>query len=196
MKTSIPVTEIVYGAMGTADVQKANAKEFEMALQDYVMEDTKDMKNVTESYVYDMRDKLSDIYQEFVTDSERENFIAKLQEMEDWLYEDREDETRGVYISKIEELKKQGDLIKQQYKEYTERAEKKKFVNAKAEAFDRVCRPIITKPKPATPNTPSCQSPQRGEKQPLSEETPNAGNANATIGTSAGSEVPPVAKPI
>ncbi|KAH0652938.1 hypothetical protein KY285_030490 [Solanum tuberosum] len=74
-----------------------------MALQDHVMEDTKDRKNVTESYVYDMRDKLSD--------SERENFIAKLQEMKDWLYEDREDETRGVYISKIEELKKQGDLI-------------------------------------------------------------------------------------
>ncbi|WMV37803.1 hypothetical protein MTR67_031188 [Solanum verrucosum] len=111
MKTSIPVTEIVYGAMGTADVQKANAKEFEMALQDHVMEDTKDRKNVTESYAYDMGDKLSDIYQEFVTDSERENFIAKLQEMEDWLYKDREDETRGVYISKIEELKKQGDLI-------------------------------------------------------------------------------------
>ncbi|KAH0650321.1 hypothetical protein KY284_030233 [Solanum tuberosum] len=87
MKTSIPVTEIVYGAMGTADVQKANVKEFEMALQDHVMEDTKDRKNVTESYVYDIRDKLSDIYQEFVTDSERENFIAKLQEMEDWLYE-------------------------------------------------------------------------------------------------------------
>ncbi|KAH0655607.1 hypothetical protein KY285_030489 [Solanum tuberosum] len=75
-------------------------------------------------------------------------------------------------------------------------AEKKKFVNEKAEAFDRVCRPIITKPKPATPDTPSCQSPQRGEKQPPSEETPNAGNANATIGTSAGSEVPHAAKPI
>jgi hypothetical protein len=32
--------------------------------------------------------------------------IAKLQEVEDWLYEDGEDETKGVYISKLEELKK------------------------------------------------------------------------------------------
>ncbi|KAG5605331.1 hypothetical protein H5410_026823 [Solanum commersonii] len=97
--------------MATADVRKANAKEFEMALQDRVMEEKKDRKNVSESYACDMRDKLSDIYQEFVTDSEREKIIAKLQEMEDWLYEDREDETRGVYIAKLEKLKKHGDLI-------------------------------------------------------------------------------------
>ena len=32
--------------------------------------------------------------------------IAKLQEVEDWLYEDGEDETKGVYIAKLEELKK------------------------------------------------------------------------------------------
>lgn len=36
----------------------------------------------------------------------KEGFIAKLQEVEDWLYEDGEDETKGVYIAKLEELKK------------------------------------------------------------------------------------------
>lgn len=50
--------------------------------------------------------QLNDKYQEFITDSEREGFIAKLQEVEDWLYEDGEDETKGVYIAKLEELKK------------------------------------------------------------------------------------------
>jgi len=44
--------------------------------------------------------------QEFVTDSEREGFITKLQETEDWLYEDGEDESKGVYIAKLDELKK------------------------------------------------------------------------------------------
>lgn len=39
-------------------------------------------------------------------DSEREPLMAKLQEVEDWLYEDGEDETKGVYIAKLEELKK------------------------------------------------------------------------------------------
>ena len=50
--------------------------------------------------------QLHDKYQEFVTDSDREALIAKLQEVEDWLYEDGEDETKGVYIAKLEELKK------------------------------------------------------------------------------------------
>lgn len=50
--------------------------------------------------------QLHDKYQDFVTASERDEFSAKLQEVEDWLYEDGEDETKGVYVAKLEELKK------------------------------------------------------------------------------------------
>ncbi|KAL5576408.1 hypothetical protein UlMin_018107 [Ulmus minor] len=120
-KTNIPVAELVYGGLNPADVQKAVEKEFEMALQDRVMEETKDKKNAVESYVYDLRNKLNDKYYDFVTASEREEFLAKLQEVEDWLYEDGEDETKGVYIAKLEELKKQGDPIVERFKESIER---------------------------------------------------------------------------
>lgn len=58
-KTNVPVSEVVYGALAAADVQKAVEKEFEMALQDRVMEETKDKKNAVEAYVYDMRNKVS-----------------------------------------------------------------------------------------------------------------------------------------
>ncbi|XP_038713694.1 heat shock 70 kDa protein 15-like [Tripterygium wilfordii] len=229
-KTNIPVSEFIYGAMVPADVQKAVEKEFEMALQDRVMEETKDKKNAVEAYVYDMRNKLGDKYEEFVTDSLRQEFTAKLQEVEDWLYEEGEDETKGVYTAKLEELKKQGDPIEERYKEYTERgsvidqlvycinsyreaamsndpkfdhidlAEKQKVLNEcveaeawlrekkqqqdtlpkhaapvllsadvrkKAEAVDRFCRPIMTKPKPAKPATPEAPatSPPQGSEQ-------------------------------
>ncbi|XP_062089412.1 heat shock 70 kDa protein 14-like [Humulus lupulus] len=120
-KTNIPVVEFVYGGMSPADLEKAVEKEFEMALQDRVMEETKDKKNAVEAYVYDMRNKLNDKYEEFVTPSEKEELINKLQVVEDWLYEDGEDETKGVYIAKLEELKKQGDPIEERYKEHTER---------------------------------------------------------------------------
>ncbi|KAJ0701606.1 putative Heat shock protein 70 family [Helianthus annuus] len=120
-KVNIPVSELIHGAMLAADVEKAIEKEFEMALQDRVMEETKDKKNAVEAYVYDMRNKLHDKLHEFVTEPEREAFIAKLQETEDWLYEDGEDETKGVYIAKLDELKKQGDPIEQRYKEHSER---------------------------------------------------------------------------
>ncbi|KAI3948563.1 hypothetical protein MKW92_035247 [Papaver armeniacum] len=200
------------------DVQKATEKEFEMALQDRVMEETKDKKNAVEAYVYDMRNKLNDKYHGFVTEQEKEELISKLQTVEDWLYEDGEDETKGVYVAKLEELKKQGDPIEERYKESTERgpvidqltycfnsfkeaamsndakfehidlAEKEKVikecveaeawlrekqqqqdslpkhanpvllsadVKRKAEALDRFCRPVMTKPKPAAPKPPT-----------------------------------------
>jgi heat shock protein 4 len=57
-KTNVPVAELVYGAMAPVDVQKAVEKEYEMALQDRVMEETKDKKNAVEAYVYDMRNKV------------------------------------------------------------------------------------------------------------------------------------------
>jgi heat shock protein 4 len=50
--------ELVYGAMGPDELQKAVEKEFEMALQDRVMEETKEKKNAVEAYVYDMRNKV------------------------------------------------------------------------------------------------------------------------------------------
>nr|XP_010915054.1 heat shock 70 kDa protein 14 [Elaeis guineensis] len=120
-KTNIPVSELVYGGMLAEDLQKAVEREFEMALQDRVMEETKDKKNAVEAYVYDMRNKLYDKYQDFVTATEKDELIAKLQEVEDWLYEDGEDETKGVYVAKLEELKKQGAPIEERYKEWTER---------------------------------------------------------------------------
>lgn len=49
---------------------------------------------------------MGDKLESFVTPSEKEEFMTKLQEVEDWLYEDGEDETKGVYIAKLEELKK------------------------------------------------------------------------------------------
>ena len=242
-KTNIPVTELVYGGMPPNELQKAIEKEFEMALQDRVMEETKDKKNAVEAYVYNMRSKLNDKYHEFVTESEREAFIARLQEVEDWLYEDGEDETKGVYIAKLEDLKKQGDPIEERVKEHAERgtvieqlaycvnsyreaaasndakfehidlADKQKVLNEcveaeawlrekkqqqdllpkyanpvllsadvrrKAEAVDRFCRPIMTKPKPApakpaAPETPPTPPPQGSEQ-------PQGGDANANPG--------------
>uniref|UniRef100_A0ACD5TQN1 Uncharacterized protein n=1 Tax=Avena sativa TaxID=4498 RepID=A0ACD5TQN1_AVESA len=120
-RTNVPVAELVYGAMGHDELQKAVEKEFEMALQDRVMEETKEKKNAVEAYVYDMRNKLYEKYNDFVTSEDKETLMAKLQEVEDWLYEDGEDETKGVYLAKLEELKKVGGPIELRYKESKER---------------------------------------------------------------------------
>lgn len=73
-KVNIPVVGLVYGAMEASDVQKAVEKEFEMALQDRVMEDTKDKKNAVEAYVYDMRNKVDDL--RFINDHSTAKILA------------------------------------------------------------------------------------------------------------------------
>ncbi|EPS62237.1 hypothetical protein M569_12554, partial [Genlisea aurea] len=229
-KINVPVSEVVYGALPPSDLQKAVEEECKMARQDRVMEETKDKKNAVEAYVYDFRNKLRDKYAEFVKDSEREQFIAKLQEVEDWLYEDGEDETKEVYVAKLDELKKVGDPIEERYREHAERGSvigqlsdyinmyrdiavskdpkfdhidfegKQKVLNEcleaeawlrekkqrqdslpkhepphllsddvkkKADALDRFCRPIVTKPKPPKQATASdSPSPSPSQQQP------------------------------
>uniref|UniRef100_A0A0D6QZA2 Uncharacterized protein n=1 Tax=Araucaria cunninghamii TaxID=56994 RepID=A0A0D6QZA2_ARACU len=120
-KTEVPFIETIFGGMPKSELQKAQEKEFEMALQDRIMEETKEKKNAVEAYVYDMRNKLYEKYDKYVTEQEREDLISRLQIVEDWLYDEGEDETKGVYIAKLEELKKFGDPIEERYKEDTER---------------------------------------------------------------------------
>jgi heat shock protein 4 len=55
--------------------------------------------------------QLYDKLQEYVTEHEREELSAKLQQTEDWLYEDGEDETKSVYVAKLGELKKVQYLV-------------------------------------------------------------------------------------
>ncbi len=57
-RTDVPVNEVVAGGLPHAELQKAVEKEYEMALQDRVMEETKEKKNAVEAYVYDMRNKV------------------------------------------------------------------------------------------------------------------------------------------
>jgi hypothetical protein len=52
------VSEAIVGGLPPAELEKYIEKEFEMALQDRVMEETKDKKNAVEAYVYDMRNKV------------------------------------------------------------------------------------------------------------------------------------------
>uniref|UniRef100_A0A0E0LEQ3 Heat shock 70 kDa protein 16 n=1 Tax=Oryza punctata TaxID=4537 RepID=A0A0E0LEQ3_ORYPU len=90
---------------------------------DKLMERTKDRKNALESYVYDTRNKLSERYRSFATDSEREEISLSLQQTEDWLYEEGDDETEAVYNSKLEELKRLVDPIENRCKDEEVRAQ-------------------------------------------------------------------------
>ena len=119
-KTDVTVVSRV-GGLPAKVVERFTNEEYDMALQDKVIEETKERKNAVEEYVYTMRSKISDQLSAYVDDATRESFGALLNATEDWLYEDGEDESKGVYVAKLEELRAIGEPIETRAKEEYER---------------------------------------------------------------------------
>ncbi|KAF3705625.1 Heat shock 70 kDa protein 4 HSP70RY Heat shock 70-related protein APG-2 [Channa argus] len=95
--------------------------EGKMIMQDKLEKERNDAKNSVEEYVYDMRDKLHGVLEKFVNEADRDTFSLKLEDTENWLYEDGEDQQKQVYIDKLAELKKIGQPIHDRYMEAEER---------------------------------------------------------------------------
>ncbi|KAM9496570.1 heat shock 70 kDa protein 4b isoform 1-T1 [Clarias gariepinus] len=95
--------------------------EGKMIMQDKLEKERNDAKNNLEEYVYDMRDKLHGMFEKFISESDRDTLSLKLEDTENWLYEDGEDQSKQVYIDKLNELKKLGQPIQDRYTESEER---------------------------------------------------------------------------
>ncbi|KAL6053180.1 hypothetical protein STEG23_025356 [Scotinomys teguina] len=95
--------------------------EGKMIMQDKLEKERNDAKNAVEEYVYEMRDKLSGEYEKFVSEDDRNSFTLKLEDTENWLYEDGEDQPKQVYVDKLAELKNLGQPIKTRFQESEER---------------------------------------------------------------------------
>uniref|UniRef100_A0A8B9KV56 Heat shock protein family A (Hsp70) member 4 n=1 Tax=Astyanax mexicanus TaxID=7994 RepID=A0A8B9KV56_ASTMX len=95
--------------------------EGKMIMQDKLEKERNDAKNGVEEYVYEMRDKLHGVLEKFVSEEDRDAFSLKLEDTENWLYEEGEDQQKQVYIDKLTELKKLGQPIQERAMEAEER---------------------------------------------------------------------------
>jgi hypothetical protein len=148
-------------------------KECELAVQDRLQRETNDKKNDLESYIYSLRNKLSDVLADYAPQSMKDTLMQKLNEMEvpipghccaawrhdslcgivrskasttsgransqghsqhtqdikfslahvalhvlqDWLYDEGEDQTKSVYVEKLAGLRGHGEPIETRYVE-------------------------------------------------------------------------------
>jgi len=95
---------------GTASLDQASKdtfaeKEGTMFMEDKLVADTEDKKNELETYIYDLRAKIDDQYADFASQEEKTKLKEKLEASEDWLYDEGEDATRGVYVAKMDEIR-------------------------------------------------------------------------------------------
>ncbi|EEH37194.1 heat shock protein Hsp88 [Paracoccidioides lutzii Pb01] len=113
--------------------ERLTEKENAMYMEDKLVADTEDKKNELESHIYELRDKIDGVYSEFASDEEKTKLKTKLDEIEDWLYEDGEDTTKAVYISKMDDIRFIAGPIIQRYTDKVE-AERAAAQKAQEEA--------------------------------------------------------------
>ncbi|KAL6522982.1 hypothetical protein OROHE_016488 [Orobanche hederae] len=83
---------------------------------------TAELKNNLEGYIYSTKDKLeSEEFGRISSHQERQSFIEKLNEVEDWLYTDGEDASATEFEERLDTLKAIGDPIFFRYNELTAR---------------------------------------------------------------------------
>jgi len=102
--------------------------ELQMAAEDRLAMETAEAKNHLETYQYTMRDQLTaTVYgnekplSAFGEEKEVAEFVKKLEGIRDWLYDEGEDQTKGVYTQKLAELKAIGDKYIRRKTEYDAR---------------------------------------------------------------------------
>ncbi|KKZ65306.1 hsp88-like protein [[Emmonsia] crescens] len=140
---------------GTAGLDKATKerlgeKENDMFMEDKLVADTEDKKNELESHIYELRDKIDGVYSEFASEEEKTKLKAKLDETEDWLYEDGEDTTKAVYISKMDDIRFIAGPIIQRWAEKVEN-ERMAALKAQEEANARKRAEQEARKKTSTP---------------------------------------------
>lgn len=106
-----------------ADLQKLVEVELEMAAQDRHEVEKSNARNALEEYIYEMRDKITTIYEEYMKPDEREKFVSTLQQTENWLYEDGQDQPKNVYVDKLSALKGTGNSVVTRHTEAQQRPE-------------------------------------------------------------------------
>jgi len=107
-------------SLDTAQKLALSEKETAMGQEDRLVAETEEKKNELETFIYDLRSKLDDQYEEFVSDEEKSSIKDKLEVAENWLYDEGDDAAKGVYIAKLDELRALAGPIVQRHFEKVE----------------------------------------------------------------------------
>ncbi|XP_041973071.1 heat shock 70 kDa protein 4 isoform X2 [Aricia agestis] len=95
-------------------------QEGKMQAQDRQEKERADARNALEEYVYELRGKLSEgeMLHDFVAEDQRNKLVNHLDGLEQWLYDEGEDQNRQIYCDKLAELRTEGEPIKQRRLEF------------------------------------------------------------------------------
>jgi heat shock protein 4 len=122
-RTNLDYTESKPLDWTDAELNKFTETEVAMRGTDRIVQETSDMRNDLESYIYGMRDKITmdSSLGAYASQAEKDEFLKKNEEAENWLYEDGFDADKDVLAGKLAELKLLGEPVEKRATEATAR---------------------------------------------------------------------------
>lgn len=148
-KTAL-VVDVKLPSMDRKAIDAAIELEAQMANADRVIQETNDMRNELEAYIYKMRDEIIDSLRPYVSDADKARFEQALNDAETWLYDgDGYDASKSQYAARLDALKKLGDPVTARKRDEAERSvavaalqqkleDLKVWANSQDEAFDHI----------------------------------------------------------
>ncbi|XP_050688436.1 heat shock 70 kDa protein 4-like isoform X2 [Eriocheir sinensis] len=112
----LPVKEVVK-AHNATQLNNLVEREAQMVQADKLENERINAKNAVEEYVYEIRGKIHEELEQFISEADRDKLSLQLEDTENWLYEEGEDCKKQIYLDKLAELKKQGEPIKTRKRE-------------------------------------------------------------------------------
>lgn len=118
-RTNLDYTESKPLEWTVDEIAKFTQAETALRNIDRVVKETSDMRNKLESYIYNMRDKITmnSSLGAYATEAEKNEFVKKNEETENWLYEDGFDAQKDVLAEKFGELEKLGNPVEKRAEE-------------------------------------------------------------------------------
>jgi heat shock protein 4 len=133
-RTDLPVAEQNL-ALPMKTLNEMVELEANMASQDRLSLETAEKKNAIETYIYDMRSKLDDSLAPFTNEEDSQKFRKMLDDAENWLYDEGFDQTKSVYVQKLDSLKVLGDPMTKRKYEAEHRIETANALRSAIEQF-------------------------------------------------------------
>jgi len=109
------------GSVPVATLNKFLEVECQLKAKDKEEKDKSDAKNALEELVYAIRDKLYSSLENFVQEEERSNLSKTCDQLEDWLYDEGEDQPKNVYVERKANLDAQIAPVCHRQKEFENR---------------------------------------------------------------------------
>ncbi|KAJ1610305.1 heat shock protein [Cryptosporidium canis] len=150
MKTRVKRTNVPFKQIGelpgylSEDLKaKLKDREVHMSTEDLLVHLTREKLNELESYVFDMRSKVSPggNLNQYAEKQSIENFLGFLAQAENWIYDNYES-TKEAFEKKLEELKVYGDPIEMRYQESVQLEEIQSYMNSLFDHFQKMCNNV------------------------------------------------------